>query len=106
MPREPWHDVKIAHRLEAQGPDEKGYYLLTYDCEYCSGEKYIYLTTDEADVLIDALRFKRETVESRALASLRELHAILLNGMQDDYDEMTAALGRARDVLKDGGVRV
>ena len=35
-----------------------------------------------------------------ALSSLKELYAIVLDGMQGDYDDMTAALGRARRAIE------
>ncbi len=33
------------------------------------------------------------------LEACKELHAILLGGMSHDYDDMTAALGRARTAI-------
>jgi hypothetical protein len=41
-----------------------------------------------------------DTISDTALGtSLRELYQILVNGMSADYDDMTAALGRARAIL-------
>src|SRR5678815_311305 len=38
------------------------------------------------------------------LAALKDCHRILAGGMQEDYDQMTAALGRAREAIADSEV--
>jgi hypothetical protein len=52
----------------------------------------------EADERAKAIADALNAAEANAslLASVRELHATLLDGMEGDYDEMVAQLGRAR----------
>jgi hypothetical protein len=44
-------------------------------------------------------KWKLEAAASDLLKSCVELHRIVLNGMQDDHDEIVAALGRARAAI-------